>query len=96
MTNDPRRARPAGQRPSDDGSKEEVMPKGIPVSAEVDHVTHDAHYYVAGKKLVVISDYGEGGATLDGEPVERVAQRVLTGLIRRSAEQRKAMIRAHG
>jgi hypothetical protein len=69
------------------------MPKGMPISANVDQVTHGAHYYVADRRVVVISDYGEGGATLDNEPAERVAERVLVGLVRRGAEQRAAMSR---
>jgi hypothetical protein len=74
---------------------EERMLSGTEFSADVDRVTHCARYYVTGKKVIVISDYGEGGTSLSDETAQQVAERVLVQLVRRGAEQRAAMTR-HG
>jgi hypothetical protein len=69
------------------------MLTGIPFSVNVNQDTHCAYYYLAGGKVIVISDYGEGGAEVGTERPERVARRVLSELVRRGAEQRMAMSR---
>jgi hypothetical protein len=52
---------------------------------------HSAHYFVSGKKCIVVSNCGQGSAPLDEEAPLRVAQRVLGQLVHRREEQQEAM-----
>lgn len=61
---------------------------GTDFFVDIDGVRHPARYRVVGKRVKVISIYGERAAALDENLPEKIAERLLRELVRRRAEEK--------
>jgi hypothetical protein len=61
---------------------------GIDFFVVIDGIRHPARYRVVGKRVKVISIYGEHAAALDENLPGKIAERLLRELIHRRAEEK--------
>jgi hypothetical protein len=71
-----------------------AMAHGTLFSTEIDGTQFSARFHVSGRRVVVVSIYGERGATIGREPPLFVAKRLLGELVLRRGEEKRSVARA--
>ena len=59
------------------------MSRSIPVSVDLDGITHHGAYSLSGGMITVSSDYGTNTAQVGGRPPDALAQMLLMELVRK-------------
>ena len=70
------------------------MTLGTPFSTDVNGTNYSARFHLSGRRIVVLSIYGERGARLGAEMPLPVAQRLLGELVQRRIEEKAVVARA--